>query len=356
MKLLTPNNVHRRSTEEEVVFFKRLFCAEKELYSAIVSLPALRVNFLSVLREKLIEENEFDSAVAANFDNVESVFDEFRILTAPRLWADYVVKFATSNKSDDASYKAWFKLLQQKYNAVRKLKNDFIQDNLGLIGALIGKKMTKQNSLLSFDDLHQEGVFGLMRAVDKFDYTQNNKFSTYAMYWIRHSINRAVFDKDSLVRIPTHVQEKLSTLRTHQMEYQKLNGVNPSVKYLQQKTGFSAEVINNLLRPQLAFSSLDSSVNEGEDDHDWYDRQADTDAQDPFNELHQKEIKNLLADVMKNLTPRERQIMEGRFADEEKTLNDLGQEHFLSRERIRQIESKALGKLREQFSEADYYD
>ena len=201
---------------------------------------------------------------------------------------------------------------------------------------------------MSFLDLIQEGNLGLIKAVDKFDYNKGFKFSTYATWWIRQAITRAIADQARTIRIPVHMVETINKVKKAKSQLLHLNGHEPTPEEIANYLDMPVDKVREILRVAQDPVSLETPIGEEEDSH-LGDFIPDDEALAPADAASMSLLKEHLAEVLKTLTPREEKVLSLRFGLEDgnpKTLEEVGKEFNVTRERIRQIEAKALRKLR----------
>ncbi len=279
----------------------------------------------------------------------------------PLLTHDEEVKYAreieagkkAKAKLDEIGWDNDGKISDEEYQELLDIdeKGDIARDKLAEANLRLvvnsAKKYTDRG--LAFLDLIQEGNMGLLRAVDKFEVDKGFKFSTYATWWIRQAITRAVADQARTIRIPVHMVETINKLMRIQRQLVQDLSREPTHEEIAEKMGISVEKVQNILKIAQEPISLEKPVGE-EEDSSLGDFVADTTAQDPYEYTQKNKLREELDSALATLTDREEMVIRYRFGlcDDKKprTLEEVGQIFHVTRERIRQIESKALNKLR----------
>ena len=236
-------------------------------------------------------------------------------------------------------------LAERMSNGDEFAKNELVEANLRLVVSIAKRYVGKG---MFFLDLIQEGNLGLMKAVEKFDYRRGYKFSTYATWWIRQAITRAIADQARTIRIPVHMVETIHTVSRYSRQLLQEQGHEATAEDIAEKMGMSADKIREIMKVAQDPVSLETPIGEEEDSH-LGDFIPDDDSPAPAEAASYTLLKEQLAEVLHTLTPREEHVLKLRFGLDDgrpRTLEEVGKEFNITRERIRQIEAKALRKLR----------
>jgi len=256
-----------------------------------------------------------------------------------RMWLREIGKTPLLNNKEEVS------LAKRIEAGDMEAKATLTEANLRLVVS-IAKRYSGRG--MSFPDLIQEGNIGLIRAVEKFDYRKGYKFSTYATWWIRQAITRAIADQARTIRIPVHMVETINRLiKTSSQLLQDL-GRDPTLDELAREMGMPPERVSEIIRIAPEPLSLETPIGEEEDSH-LADFIEDHEATSPAEAASNMILREKIEDALNNLTPRERDVLKMRFGLDDgysRTLEEVGRHFKVTRERIRQIEAKALKKLR----------
>jgi len=296
-------------------------------------------DFLPPIDDDLPALDEIDEVPDEDIIDTDSLVDTFSTDDPVRMYLKEIGKVSLLTPDEEVQ------LAIRMADGDEEAKRRMAEANLRLVVS-IAKRYVGRGML--FLDLIQEGNLGLIKAVDKFDYTKGYKFSTYATWWIRQAITRAIADQARTIRIPVHMVETINkVIRVSRQLLQEL-GHDPSAEEIAEEMGLPVEKVRDILKIAQEPVSLETPIGEEEDSH-LADFIEDDNAAEPAEAASFTLLKEQLMEVLSTLTPREEKVLRLRFGLEDgrtRTLEEVGKEFNVTRERIRQIEAKALRKLR----------
>lgn len=287
-------------------------------------------------KDKLIWETESDEDIenAVSDEYIKDIADD-----SVRLYLREIGKIPLISAEEEVA------LAKRIGQGDKAAKDALAEANMRLVVSIAKKYIGRGLDLL---DLIQEGNTGLLRAVEKFDYTKGFKFSTYATWWIRQAITRAIADQARVIRIPVHMVETINKLIRTQRRLTTELGREPDAEEIAKEMEIDVDKVNHIIKISQDTTSLDATVGDDEESS-LGDFIKDEDGVSPEEAATYELLKEHISDTLDMLTPREQKILRMRFGLEDgrsHTLEEVGQEFGVTRERIRQIEAKALAKLR----------
>ena len=258
-----------------------------------------------------------------------------------------IAAIAAETGQPTAEYKKVVELVRRGQAEAARAKREMIEANLRLV-IKFAKKSSNRGLGLDFSDLVQDGNIGLMKAVDKFDYRLGNKFSTYATNWIQQAILRSIADQARTIRIPVHMIDNIHKIQRASRQFMHKYGRQPTAEELSKIIYLPVDKIHKAMKVNLKPISLEAPVG-SEDDSSRMEIIADETAKNPFTSAAQKNLRKIVTQILSELDPKEETVIRQRFGmsnNKTSTLEEVGEYIGVTRERIRQIEQKALNKLK----------
>ena len=315
----------------------------EQLEQAGIDIDYAGADLMPVLDDDLLPElddlSEVEEVPTEEVTDTDALLDSFATDDPVRMYLKEIGKVPLLTPEEELD------LAKRMSEGDEEAKRRMTEANLRLVVS-IAKRYVGRGML--FLDLIQEGNLGLIKAVEKFDYTKGYKFSTYATWWIRQAITRAIADQARTIRIPVHMVETINkTIRVSRQLLQEL-GHDPSAEEIAAEMDMPVEKVRDILKIAQEPVSLETPIGEEEDSH-LGDFIPDEDASEPSEAASFSLLREQLEEVLETLAPREKKVLELRFGivdGRTRTLEEVGKEFNVTRERIRQIEAKALRKLR----------
>ena len=317
---------------------------DDDVKAGIIEKLATGADTASSVAELDIEPNledisEIEKNILLEDMNDFSFIDNISVDDPVRMFLKEIGKIQLLSLEEEAD------LAERMVNGDKKAKQKLVESNLRLVVSIAKRYIGRG---MHFLDLIQEGNLGLIKAVDKFDPTKGYKFSTYATWWIRQAITRAIADQARTIRIPVHMVETINRLMRNSRHLLQTLGREPTPEEIAAEMEIPVEKVRDILKISQDPISLETPVGE-EDDSSVGNFIPDDDAPSPSDQAADVLLKEQIEEVMETLTPREARVLRLRFGLEDgrtRTLEEVGREFMVTRERIRQIEAKALRKLR----------
>ena len=315
---------------------------EEDIYFRLMKYDASKqeiVEFIEAIEKKgikIIKSAEEDLAK----DNLEEIITQVSVDDPVKTYLKDIGKVPLLSSEEE------IELAKKMIEGDERAKEKLSESNLRLVVSIAKRYVSRSN--MQFLDLIQEGNIGLLKAVEKFDHTKGFRFSTYATWWIRQSITRAIADQARTIRVPVHMVETINRLtRTTRTLIQKL-GRDPTASEIASAMGITEARVAEIQKIALDPISLETTIGD-EEDSKISDFIEDESAQSPLEAASQTLLREQLLSIIETLTPREQKVIRMRYGldnSHPRTLEEVGKEFNVTRERIRQIEAKALRKLR----------
>lgn len=298
------------------------------------------VNITGILDEEVKEADELIATDDLNVTMKDS--DGSESIDSFQFFLKQIGKIPLLTKAEEIKYA---KMIIEEPEKAKYAKDEMVNHNLKLVVS-IAKKY--HNTGMHLEDLIQEGTIGLMKAVDKYDYTKGFKFSTYATWWIRQSVSRSISDQSKTIRVPVHMSETINKMKRVKSKLSNELNRDPSLEEIGDAMGMTSDKIQEIMNYALDPVSLETPVGD-EGDTSLADFVPDSNFQTAQDKMVKELVHDKLIEAIETLTPREQEVLKMRFGldmDRTYTLEEIGKKFDITRERIRQIEAKAIKKLK----------
>lgn len=351
--------------DQEMALAKKLWDLEVQSWNQLLLIPSLQKSLFELLKQRVSpipadllswKQQKLDSLSEKQSKAVRALAEKIHLQDLDRLWLEESIHhaqkvretngFASQQSKNDPTLQKLF----LSYHEVKKTREAFVKANLRLVVS-IARRFYQGRMPLA--DLIQEGNLGLLKAVERFDYHRGYRFSTYASWWIRHAISRALADKGRAVRVPVHMIDTYYRLSKSKQDLMQKFGRQPTTEEMSQETGVSLDKIEKMNAYLLESSFSIDQILSDDDRRQFVDfLEDDSLAAHPMESLMSKTVTTEIDGLFTQLSIMEADVLKQRFgidsaSEEEETLKEIGKKYRLSRERIRQIQEKALRKLRE---------
>lgn len=308
----------------------------------ILDIESGNVNDEDIDLKELEEEEEEDILESVEEPKVQENLSSINTDDSVRIYLQQIGKIPLLSTPEELKIA---QKIQEEHSEIAK--NMLVNANLRLVVSIAKKYIGRG---LSFLDLIQEGNMGLMKAAERFDYTKGYKFSTYATWWVQQAITRAIADKARIIRLPIHMIESLSKIRKTTIDLTTELGRAPTKQEIAYRLGLSVTKLTSLVKSAQSTISIESPANQKEDSTKIADYIVDESTITPDSRVSQENLFEDIRKMLSQLSPKERDVLILRYGLDnngtKKTLDEIGSQYGVSRERIRQIENRAISKLK----------
>ncbi|MGX7577275.1 sigma-70 family RNA polymerase sigma factor [Candidatus Vidania fulgoroideorum] len=354
------NNSKNKFILKKISNIISLFKYSENILNYMLNIFEKKIIFFFESEKKIINQfnvkNKIKKEIKKNIINIYSYYKPHSLKKI--FFINNIKKYKKINKKNILIKKPFFfssNYIKRSYNIYKQdlfqyrlYKKIMIESNIRLVISIAKNYL---NRGISFEDLFQEGVLGLIKGVEKFNYKKGFKFSTYSTWWIRQSITRNIADKSRVIRIPVHMNELLSKIKFFISSYLNKHGKPPEIKVISKHTGMRVEKIEKIIKVSKFIMSLDNKLISNNEEFKVEEIIFNKNQKPVEHHLFNKDIKKNIKKILTTIPKRERQIIKMRFGFKCKpyTLEQIGKKHNVTRERIRQIEIKAINRLRKPY-------